>query len=118
MPYLHLAPWAWVDRPRARLCAASVAPLGDCLLHRFGVVVGKPLEYETQTTVPSDVAAEGHRSVRPVVMLGVGYTPFAAVSFVTGWTIARVTRADQQDVGIGAVTIAVGVNADVFHGGL
>jgi hypothetical protein len=121
-PYVVLAPQFWTGDAHARSCAAQ-GTRGDrggsfasCLPYKFGLLLGRPFNYDATITIPRDVVQEHSRSVRPAALLAVAFLPNAYLTTAVGWTFATVTRDDGTDARMGAITLLAGVNLDLLGG--
>jgi hypothetical protein len=130
MPYVVLAPAYW-GGSNGELCAAHLTvseerlrPLkeragvasawGTCLAYKLGLFLGKPLSYETSTSVARDGKGQALREVKPLVAAGVTLTPSAYVSVLLGLTFSEITREDGTGGSIVTPTLALGFNADAL----
>ena len=94
MPYVILVPAYWLWKADRRECAAqwsglaSREPSESCIPHKFGIVVGRPLNFDASITLES-TKEERLRRVSPQFFLGVTFSPNAYAS--AGFGVSYVT---------------------------
>lgn len=98
------------------------ASRGACLLRKFGLWVGFPVNpYKARVEANKfGVQSNIQREVNPVVSFGVAMTPNATISALVGVTYSRVTLPTpemnvQGDAGLWTFTFGIGGNLDIVN---
>lgn len=96
---------------------------GKCAHRQIGVWVGRPANYEVNTSLVEQGGAvvESKREVSPVVAFGLGYSPNAYFSVLAGLTVGSLKQRDVEgspgvEKVLWAGTVALGGNLDLIGG--